>query len=302
MVVNFESVSALLNPDSLIFGLTNAGFIVIHQVRNFMRLAGLVVAVVIGAVNIASSQVVPTNTDAPPLYQYCQQFQTLYIEIRQQSVLPDSARARFSQIMTGLQTRFQLAPQQSRPQPDSTVQADNQSPETESFTFPLRGYGPSAIGGSHGEGYRGTGFDLFDYAVRGSHPAQDIFIEDRNQDDLEDDSGEPVAVLAMSSGLVLAIESGWQPGSEYRGGNWIWVYDPARHGLFYYAHNRTVAVTPGQWVGAGDQIAEVGRTGYNAFAKRSPTHLHLMYLQIQPSGLPEPENPYQWLLGARTLK
>ena len=257
-------------------------------------------AVVVGAVNIASSQVVPYNTDAPTLYAYCQQFQTLYIEIRRQSVLPDSARARFSRIMTGLQTRFQLTP--ASPRPDSTRQVANPAPTTDSFTFPLRGHDPSAIGGSHGEGYRSNGFDLFDYAVRGSHPAQDIFIEDRNQDDLDDTSGEPVAVLAMSSGLVLAIETGWQPGSDYRGGNWIWVYDPVRHGLFYYAHNRTIAVTPGRWVGSGDQIAEVGRTGYNAFAKRSPTHLHLMYLQIQTDGLPEPENPYQWLLGARTLK
>ena len=253
-----------------------------------MRLAGLVVAVLMGAVNVASSQVVSADPDAPTLYAYCQQFQTLYIEIRQQSAPPDSARARFSQIMTGLQTRFQFIP--ALPRPDSVAN---------SFTFPLRGHNPSAIGGSHGEGYRGNGFDLFDYAVRGSHPAQDIFIEDRNQDDLEDTSGEPVAVLAMSSGLVLAIETGWQPGSDYRGGNWIWVYDPARHGLFYYAHNRTVAVTPGQWVGSGDKIAEVGRTGYNAFAKRSPTHLHLMYLQIQANGLPEPENPYQWLLSAK---
>ncbi len=253
-----------------------------------MRLAGIVVAVLVGAVNVASSQVVIVNPDAPTLYAYCQQFQTLYIEIRQQSVPPDSARARFSQIMAGLQARFQITP--TLAQPDSIAN---------SFAFPLRGYEPSAIGGTHGEGYRGSGFDLFDYAVRGSHPAQDIFIQDRNQDDLDDVSGEPVAVLAMSSGLVLAIETGWQPGSDYRGGNWIWVYDPARHGLFYYAHNRAVAVTPGQWVGTGDQIAEVGRTGYNAFAKRSPTHLHLMYLQIQPNGLPEPENPYQWLLSAK---
>ncbi len=257
----------------------------------------MVAAMLVGAVNVGSSQVLPGNTDAPPLYAYCQQFQTLYIEIRQQSLLPDSARARFSQVMAGLQSRFQTY--SGYRQPDTTGQAVSRAPDIDSFTFPLRGYGPSAIGGSHGEGYRGNGFDLFDYAVRGSHPAQDIFIKDRNQDDLDDTSGEPVAVLAMSSGLVLAIETGWQPGSEYRGGNWIWVYDPARHGLFYYAHNRAIFVTPGQWVNTGDRIAEVGRTGYNAFAKRSPTHLHLMYLQIQANGLPEPENPYEWLLMAK---
>jgi peptidoglycan LD-endopeptidase LytH len=278
---------------------------VIYSVQHFMRLTGMVAAILVGAVNAASSQMMITAPDdLPTLYAYCQQFQTLYIEIRQQSVEPDSARARFSEIMSGLQNRFRAVSTDSASSTKDTasISATNTNAIGSLFTFPLRGYGPNAIGGTHGEGYRGHGFDLFDYSVKGSHPAQDIFIEDRNQDDLEDTSEEPVSVLAMSSGLVLAIETGWQPGSEYRGGNWIWIYDPARHGLFYYAHNRAIFVTPGQWVSSGQQIAEVGRTGYNAFPKRSPTHLHLMYLQIQADGLPTPENPYQWLLGAKVSK
>lgn len=265
------------------------------DVTSFMRVAGIVGAFVIGGLNVASSQVVISNADAPSLYTYCQQFQTLYTQIRVQSITPDSARQQFSRIMNNLHARFRSEESyhQDSPQRDS-LQRTGQY-----FSFPIRGYATSAIGGTHGEGYRGTGFDLFDYNVRGSHPAQDIFITDRNQDRLDDRTDQPVDILAMSSGVVLAIETAWKPGSEYRGGNWIWVYDPILHGLFYYAHNSQVDVTPGQWVQAGQKISEMGRTGFNAYKTRSPTHLHLMYLQIQPDGLPLPLNTYRWLLTAR---
>lgn len=263
-----------------------------------MRVTGIVGAFVIGGLNMASSQVAIINTDEPSLYTYCQQFQTLYTQIRVQSVTPDSARKKFSRIMNELHTRFRS--EESYHQ--DSLQRDSLRRTGLYFSFPIRGYKTSAIGGTHGEGYRDKGFDLFDYTVRGSHPAQDIFILDRNQDYLDDSTHQPVDILAMSPGLVLAIETAWKPGSEYRGGNWIWVYDPMMHGLFYYAHNSQVDVTPGQWVRAGQKLAEMGRTGFNAYKARSPTHLHLMYLQIQPNGLPLPLNPYAWLLTARLTK
>ncbi|WP_170315649.1 MULTISPECIES: M23 family metallopeptidase [Spirosoma] len=260
-----------------------------------MRVAGILGAIVIGSLNVASSQVVSANSVEPTVYAYCQQFQTLYTLIREQRVAPDSARMAFSGIMKGLQERFRSV---DSFQPDS-AQRDSLRRTGRYFAFPLRGYAPSAIGGTHGEGYRGNGFDLFDYNVRGSHPAQDIFISDRNQDYLDDRTRQPVDILSMSNGLVLGIETGWLPGSEYRGGNWIWIYDPTLHGLFYYAHNSHITVAPGQWVQAGQKIGEMGRTGFNAYKSRSPTHLHLMYLQIQPDGLPLPLNTYSWLLSAR---
>lgn len=263
-----------------------------------MRIVGILGALLIGGLNAASSQVVISNSDDPTLYSYCQQFQTLYTQIREQTVTPDSARLQFSQIMHGLQARFRSLESYRQ----DSLQRDSLRRTGLYFTFPLRGYTTSAIGGTHGEGYRGTGFDLFDYTVRGSHPAQDIFISDRNQDIIDDRTGQPVDILAMSHGLVLGIETGWKPGSEYRGGNWIWVYDPVLHGLFYYAHNSEVDVLPGQWVTAGQKLAEMGRTGFNAYKSRSPTHLHLMYLQIQPNGLPQPINPYEWLLTAKLSK
>lgn len=263
-----------------------------------MRILGIVVAILVGGLNAASSQTMDRDPDEPTIYAYCQQFQVLYTQIREQTIVPDSARHRFSQIMLGLKHRFD---QDGGMRYDS-LQRDSLRRSGQYFAFPIRGYSPRSIGGTHGEGYRGKGFDLFDYNVRGSHPAQDIFIADRNQDCVDDQTGRPADVLAMTSGVVLAIETAWTPGSEYRGGNWIWLYDPVMNGLFYYAHNNVVDVLPGQWIGAGQKISEMGRSGFNAYKPRSPTHLHLMYLQIQPNGLPEPEDTYKWLLSARISK
>ncbi len=263
-----------------------------------MRVAGILGAVLIGGLNAASSQTVYSPMALPTVYSYCQQFQTIYVNIRERSLTPDSARRAFSEVMLGLQQRFKS--NDSR-WPDS-LQRDSLRRTGQYFAFPIRGYNPTAIGGTHGEGYRNVGFDLFDFKVRGSHPAQDIFVHDRNQDVLDDRTREPVDVLAMSSGLVIGVETDWLVGSEYRGGNWIWIYDPTLHGLFYYAHNNEVMVVPGQWVQAGDKIAEMGRSGLNAYKSRSPTHLHLMYLQIQPDGLPVPLDTYKWLLSARLTR
>ena len=45
-------------------------------------------------------------------------------------------------------------------------------------------------------GYRSDGFDLFDMDVKGSHPAHDLFVYDKNQDNLDDRTWKPVEVLA----------------------------------------------------------------------------------------------------------
>ncbi|GAB3313670.1 hypothetical protein GCM10027299_00890 [Larkinella ripae] len=261
-----------------------------------MRWVGILSALWIGLSNSASSQSIAwAGSDIPRVDSMCQQFQQLYTQIREESVLPDTARKIFSNIMLGLRVKFRTAEsfRLDSARRDSLLHSAY-------FSFPLRNYTPDAIGGSHGEGYRAKGFDLFDYNVRGSHPAQDIFIRDRNQDCIDDNTDQPADVLAMTGGVVLAIETAWLPGQEYRGGNWIWVYDPLLDGLWYYAHNNAVLVRPGDWVQSGQKISEVGRTGYNAYAARSPTHLHIMYLQLQPDGLPLPQNPYEWLLTART--
>lgn len=160
------------------------------------------------------------------------------------------------------------------------------------WIFPVEGYGPSVIGGSHGEGYRPEHYDFFDGNKHGGHPAHDIFVYDRNQDIIDDKTGKPVNILSMSSGWVVSISTGWQQDSEIRGGNYIWIYDTVSDGLFYYAHLAGVLVNTGQVVTAGEKIAELGRSGKNAFPSRSPTHLHLMYLKYQKDGNLIPEDLY----------
>jgi len=168
----------------------------------------------------------------------------------------------------------------------------------EDWVFPLEGYSASAIGGINGNGYKPRGYDYFDGNRHGGHPAQDIFIHDRDQDEFDDYTGEPVNVLSVTNGIVVAAEPDWEPGSDLRGGKYIYIYDPATEGLFYYAHNRQIFVKPGDIVKAGSVIAECGRTGLNAYKKRSPTHLHLMYLHIE-DGYPNPENIYKYLISAK---
>ena len=277
-----------------IFG-KNSPVLVPALTSNYLtrRFVGLLTALLTSGLNIASSQVLPTDSAGQMPYSYCQQFNTLYTQIREQSIQPDSARATFGRILTRLHGRYRT----NNDFPTDTVTQSGRA--RVAMWFPLKGYSGSAIGGAHGEGYRGKGFDLFDYRVRGSHPAQDIFIRDKNQDSVDDLTGKPVDVLSMSEGLVLAVETGWKPVHEYRGGNWIWIYDPVRNGLFYYAHNNMVSVAMGDWVRAGQKIAEVGRSGFNAYQARSPTHLHLMYLQLEVNGLPQPQNAYSWLLSAK---
>lgn len=158
--------------------------------------------------------------------------------------------------------------------------------------FPLQGYDASAIGGRRGDGYVLGGYDYFDGNDHTGHPAQDIFIRDRNQDALDDLTRKPVNVLAISGGLVVSVETNWDQGSRLRGGRYIWIYDPEKAALSYYAHNEAVFVKVGELVKPGDPIATVGRTGLNAYRKRSPTHLHWVYLAIE-KGLPKPQNRFE---------
>jgi len=168
------------------------------------------------------------------------------------------------------------------------------------WIFPLMGYDASAIGGVNGSGYIEKGYDYLDGNNHGGHPAHDIFIHDGNQDAVDDYTEKPVSVLSMTNGLVAAYEPDWEPGSNLRGGKYIYIYDPGTEGLFYYAHNSRIFVKPGDIVKAGDVIGEVGRTGLNAFKKRSPTHLHIMYLHVE-DGYPKPQNIYKDLLSAKTI-
>jgi hypothetical protein len=166
------------------------------------------------------------------------------------------------------------------------------------WAFPLAGYDARAVGGGPRHGYVSGSYDFYRGNRHGGHPSFDIFIRDRNQDSLDDRSGAPVKVLSLTGGIVVALEREWQPGSRLLGGRYLWIYDPGNDLLVYYAHNSELSVGLGDIVSPGDVLASVGRSGYNAAKKRSPTHLHLTVLRIQ-DGRVVPLDIYQNLKQAR---
>ncbi|PWJ60441.1 peptidase M23-like protein [Dyadobacter jejuensis] len=229
------------------------------------------------------------TSESPPasnlLLQYCSDFRQIQMDVRDCAITPDSAARAFKQNIDNIRKVF----------------GEDSCNNGAGYVYPVKGYRPKESIGGRGRGYRPDGFDLFDMDVQGSHPAHDLFIRDKNKDGLDDYTQQPADILAFSSGMVLACEKNWTVDSDRRGGNWIWIYDPCLNGVFYYAHNRKVVVDPGQWVEAGEKIAEMGRSGFNANKHRSPTHLHFMYLQIDAYGQPQPGNTYDWLLEARPV-
>lgn len=163
---------------------------------------------------------------------------------------------------------------------------------TSQWAFPLKNYEISAVGGTNGNGYIAKGYNYFDGNKHTGHPAQDIFIRDKNQDCLEDTKQEYVSVLSVSGGIVVALETEWDTASSLRGGIYVWIYDPHTKSMLYYAHNSTLLVTIGEIVHPGQEIAKVGRTGLNAYKKRSPTHLHITWLEVSKEGIPTSKNLY----------
>ena len=163
--------------------------------------------------------------------------------------------------------------------------------------FPLKGYGPNAIGGKEGSGYQPQGYDFFDGNQHKDHPGHDLFIRDNNQDGLDDITGKPVEVISVSSGIVVSVNINWEVSSPIRGGNYIWIFEPIKSRYYYYAHLNEVFVKVGQLVSKGDRLGTVGRTGVKAYPKRSPTHLHFVAHQ-SADGYPKPINPYTELTKA----
>ena len=213
-------------------------------------------------------------------------YKTLLVNVREQTISPDEAKVEFLDILNELRR---------------TYPNELDSSQVSDFVFPLIGSNYSAVGGK-GSGFYVHKFNLFDHKISGSHPAHDIFIYDPNQDCVDDRRNEYVDIVSVGKGIVVAVEKNWADTSAYKGGNYVWVYDTERGGLWYYAHHRKVVVDPGQKVKAGDKLGEVGRTGFNAKNKRSDTHLHLMYLELDEELNPWPKNYYSWLKNARTLK
>jgi murein DD-endopeptidase MepM/ murein hydrolase activator NlpD len=155
--------------------------------------------------------------------------------------------------------------------------------------FPLAEHGIHNIGGSGGEGYRPEGYRFLDGNAHKGHPAQDIFVLDANRDGLEDRTGNYAKVLAPADGVVLSTFHGWEKRRDLRGGNYVWIYHPAWRLFSYCAHLQEVMVGVGDRVRGGEQIGTLGRSGKNASLPRSPTHLHIMLLELD--GM-RPIDPY----------
>lgn len=214
-----------------------------------------------------------------------ERFRQLLVGIRTQRLQPAEARRQFQSIIRELHFEY----------PPENVDSANVE-----IIFPLKGKNYRDVGG-RGRGFYARQFDLFDHSIAKSHPAHDIFIYDPNHDCIDDRTGEFADVVAVSKGLVIATETNWTESMGFKGGNYVWMYDFQTGGLWYYAHLRAVYVHPGQIIEGGDKLGEVGRTGFNAAANRSDTHLHLMHLTIEPDALPRPLNHYEWLKNARTV-
>jgi murein DD-endopeptidase MepM/ murein hydrolase activator NlpD len=176
------------------------------------------------------------------------------------------------------------------------IKSPNGKPE-DRLGFPLKGYGPSAIGGKGGSGYQPGGYDFFDGNRHKGHPGHDIFIRDKNQDGLDDVTGKPVEVISVSPGIVVSVNLNWEASSPIRGGNYIWVYDPIKSRYYYHAHLNEIFVSVGQIISKADRLGTLGRTGVKAYSKRSPTHLHFV-VHHSVAGYPKPINSYSELIRA----
>ena len=165
--------------------------------------------------------------------------------------------------------------------------------------FPVRGYGAKSIGGRRGNGYMPAGYDFYDGNRHGGHPAHDLFIRDKRRSGLDDRTGKPAEIVAFCGGVVVAVNPSWEYPSQIRGGRYIWIFNPERNRFYYYAHLEKTLVAPGDVVKGGDTIALLGRSGKNAWPKRSPTHLHFMCLTFA-GGRMTPVNTYRELLEAMT--
>ncbi|MCX5782659.1 MAG: M23 family metallopeptidase [Elusimicrobia bacterium] len=133
--------------------------------------------------------------------------------------------------------------------------------------------------------YGVKGYDFFDGNRHGGHPAYDIFVPDNNLDSINDKTGKYSSVAAVTDMLVLSLNNDWKPGSNLRGGNYIWLINPKEKKLFYYAHLNEIFVKEGEFIKGGQVLGNIGRTGFLAYKKSSPTHLHLMVLDYKNGNL-----------------
>lgn len=156
----------------------------------------------------------------------------------------------------------------------------------ERWVFPVQGYSSETIRRKDFKAaarYRNGTVRKYDFFAgnqhRGAHPAYDIPIRDTNRDAMDDRSGAPVNVVAMTPAVVVSVCREWPANRQLQGGNYAWLYNPDADTFFYYAHLNTIEVEDGALLAPGDVIGTVGRSGVAAARASSKTHLHLMVLR-----------------------
>jgi hypothetical protein len=232
---------------------------------------------------LAMLTVVPARAaDQGPTCLPCLAFDRLDKQIRDGALPRAEAERQFTAVIGALDAHL--------------VRAGAQPWPRERWCFPLKGYDLAAAAVAAEKGYVAAGYDYFDGNRHGGHPSFDLFIADQDRDSRDDRTGQPVTVVSMTGGTVVAAEPDWEETSALRGGKYLWVYDDTNRRLVYYAHNSRLLVKVGDRVEPGTPLAWVGRSGFNAAKHRSPTHLHLTVLKIA-GGHPAPENMHRQLTG-----
>lgn len=215
-------------------------------------------------------------------------FHYLYLAIKKGEIAPDIAQDSTRKLLADIKAYY--IENGGKPCPDSF------------WYFPVQGYGMNMIGGKNGSDYIPGKYNFYNTYGNSSHPAHDIFINDKDQNSIDDNSNQPVQILAMTGGIVVSTEHFWDTTMTAKGGNYIYIYEPFSKMLYYYAHNDILWVALGDIVTPGQHIANMGRTGLNAYKKRSPTHLHFSMLQFYDDGRAEPVRPYFYLEKAKRKK
>lgn len=176
----------------------------------------------------------PRSDDRPSLSTLCEESNSLIAKIRDKVIDPEEAVTELKALVPQLREYY--------------YRSGGKDFSKSEWVFPLQGYYFQSIGGMNGEGYIPSRYNFFDGNRHSGHPAHDIFIFDLNRDCLDDRTKQPVRVLSLTGGVVIAAENQWESTSTTRGGKYVWVYDPANKSYVCYAHNNEVLVKPGDVV------------------------------------------------------
>jgi murein DD-endopeptidase MepM/ murein hydrolase activator NlpD len=261
------------------FVFLNSAFRILHPaIKPNPRILGLLLILIVISTLTLSVDPTSLQSQAAP----ANEWDLLYAKIRDRLISKEEAREKLKALEILLK--------------DSYLKITTRA-QDDRLCFPLKGYGPSAIGGKGGSGYQIQGYDFFDGNQHKGHPGHDIFILDKNQDAIDDITRKPVEVIASSPGIVVSMNLNWEPSSPIRGGNYVWIYAPIKSRYYYYAHLNEIFVKVGQVVSKGERLGTLGRTGLKAYPKKSPTHLHFTVHQSK-DGYPKPINPFLELVKA----